>query len=42
MKRLDTQNEEDMNELREIIAEYEKMSKKNHPNLLALRGYSYL
>ncbi len=31
-----------MNELREIITEYEKMSKKNHPNLLALRGYSYL
>ena len=42
MKRLDIQNEEDMNELREIIEEYEKMSKKNHPNLLALRGYSYL
>ncbi len=31
-----------MDELREIITEYEKMSKKNHPNLLALRGYSYL
>ena len=31
-----------MKELKEIIAEYEKMSKKNHPNLLALRGYSYL
>ncbi len=31
-----------MNELREIITEYEKMSKKNHPNLLALKGYSYL
>ena len=31
-----------MNELKEIITEYEKMSKKNHPNLLALRGYSYL
>ncbi len=31
-----------MIELREIITEYEKMSKKKHPNLLALKGYSYL
>ena len=31
-----------MNELKEIITEYQKMSNKNHPNLLALRGYSYL
>ncbi len=31
-----------MFELKDIINEYEKMSKKNHPNLLAIRGYSYL
>jgi hypothetical protein len=31
-----------MFELKDIINEYVKMSKKTHPNLLALRGYSYL
>ena len=31
-----------MDDLKKIISEYEKMSKKIHPNLLALRGYSYL
>jgi hypothetical protein len=41
MNRLNILKEEDMNELREIITEYEKMSRKSHPNLLNLRGYSY-
>ncbi len=30
-----------MKELKEIIIQYQKMSNKNHPNLLALKGYSY-